>query len=256
MKRLMILSLCLLMMASFAGCGSHTYFDTWSADLNQHWHDCMDCDDEQDRGDHELNEEGYCAVCGAYVYANEDGSANVITFDNYGSMLTNAEYDAEGQLYYLQRFENAYYEDGNLKLMKEYVYDSAFDEPGVERMVTEQEFQPCENTDNGEVYCSTTISYDESGKSVMTYDEGGLAISLETYDTEDNLIMEETYEYIYDNNDNMINQKTYTNGTLSSENPQTFDAEGNLIGYAFIYYNEDGSVKETNKYDGEGNEIE
>lgn len=212
--------------------------------------------DDKDRGDHELNEDGCCTVCGTNIYENIDGSFTVITYDNYGSTIANIEYDESREIYFFQRFENEYFEDGNPKTVKEYHYDAGMDEPGNERLVMEQEFLPCENSDNGDVYCAVSTTYGDTGKTVITSNEAGYALTLVEYDKNDEVVTETKMEYEFDDKGNLINQKDYTNGVISFENPHTYDEEGNLVEDTYIYYHEDGSVSETYTYDGEGNEIE
>ncbi len=257
---LAVVSGCMVALFLLVGCGQeqgheHSY-NIWSADAQNHWHTCSECDEKLDLGKHTLDEESMCSVCKSAVYSNEDGSKSVYIYDEHGHVAIQEDYDAQGTITYRQRFEIEYYEDGCIKHSKEYVYDILLNKDGEEVLSSETTFLHCENPENGEVYMSESIDYNDDGtKQICKYNEQSNLLLVTIYDASGNVTTVERYEYEYDDNGKCVKQATYVNDVISREIFYAYDEEGNEYESKQIYYDENGKKEKEYKYDAHGNEI-
>ncbi|MBQ6797353.1 MAG: hypothetical protein IJP10_04980 [Clostridia bacterium] len=225
MKRFVFAVLIVCICLSLSGCSHEHTFDTWSASPESHWHVCTECGERSDEGKHDIGEEYMCAVCGSGVYSAGDYGASVYTYDEHGYMSLQENYDAEGNVCYARRYENEYYNDGKIKSVKEY---NVHIESGDEVIAAESEFLRRENSENGDVYLSESITYEADGsKTCVTWGEHSYALSSVSYDANGNAVSSERYEY-------------------------EFDAEG---GVTRIHYNQNGEIVSKTRYDASGDEI-
>ncbi len=258
MKKILIMILALSMAAfTFAGCGEgdtdtshkHTAEGYWSADTENHWHNCTECGSKTDLGKHTFDEEEMCTACRATVYKNEDGSADVYVYDEQGSLSLQAGYDSDGEQTYIIRSINEYYDDGNVSAYKTYV-------DGV--LTDEATFLRCEDTENGEVYMAEYTAYNEDGsKNVEVYDEASNLLTITYYDSDGNITAVESNAYEFDDEGNRLRYTTYVNDKIDRDIFSFVSQNGEVLDSKCLYYNEEGQVESEYIYeyefDSEGN---
>lgn len=241
-KTLTVITLCFALTAFSVGCGAHTHEATaWKCDLQNHWQVCEDCGEEFNTGEHSLDEYGYCEKCGNSVSDYGDGTYEIMTYDEQGSLASQIIYDADGNSIEEIIYENEYFDDGNPKHCLEY-------RQGL--LTYEEKYEHCEHQEIAEVYMSEQISYDEDGsKTVMLCDEYSNPLSYISYDADGNVTNADIYEYIYDDEGNLSKQICRSNDVVSQESYYAVDADGNTYTAREIFYNDDGSVMYENTYE-------
>lgn len=92
---------------------------------------------------------------------------------------------------------------------------------------------------DGEVVCSTSVTYTESGRELLyTYPEGRTVTVLETWDGSGNLL---TREFIEE-------------GEVEYRTDYTYDEQGRLLSYTTVYTYEGSPLSCTYEYDDQGNQ--
>ena len=229
--------------------GEHVHQGQWSADLESHWFVCTDCGETVNLDAHDTDEYGYCAVCGKSVLDFGDGTYSVFSYDEQGVLCEDAYYDADGALLSRYRYVYEYYDDGNVKSEKDYIYDPAcYGEE--ELLVSESVFLYCEDPENGEVYQSECTMYSEDGSKTWTqYSENWEILQVVEYDTEGNELSVSRYEYQRDENGDCTYMAVYIDEVLDFEEFYTnTEFETGLITKQ-LYYNTDGSVLMSSEYE-------
>ena len=244
MKKILIMLLALSIAAfAFAGCGDknidppakHTANDYWSASPESHWHDCSECDDKTELGKHTFDENGECTVCRATVYENEDGSKDVYVYDEQGALTLQAGYDSNGEQTYIIRSVNEYYDDGNVSAYRTYI-------DGI--LTDEATFLRCKDPENGEVYMSEYIAYEEDGsKRVEKYDEASNLDTVTFYDAEGEITAVERNTYEFDGEGNRLRYTTYVNDKISRDIFSFVAENGEVLDSKCMYYDDNGETE-------------
>lgn len=170
---------------AFSACsGGHTHLssDPWEANLSKHWKTCTECQEHFEEGEHTLNEDDTCTVCGAEIIDWGD-SKSVYQFNENGDPLNTSDYDENGNLVSQILCRYTYDDSGNLTHAT----------TTTDGKVTEESSY---TTVNGESVISQMVSYLEDGsKSVCDYDENENAVRVTTYGA--NGEMEWQDEFVY-----------------------------------------------------------
>lgn len=240
---------------ALSGCGHKHDFDKRGGDLAHHWMECSECGEKDKVYIHTADEDGVCSGCGGSVFLEEDGSGYLSLYDEQGSMIWDAAYDANGETIYYSRYENEYYEDGNVRTVTSYYYDTAY-ETGREYCDGKSVFERCENPENGDVYLSQDTFYEETGAgSSVYYDELQQVLSYIEFDSNGKTLVEEIYNYFFDEQGNMTRCEITVNGRPGTESIYELDEDGITCETERIYYAEDGSVESRHTFDLRGNEL-
>ncbi len=244
MKKIsLILCLCLVFAMLFAACGGHGEtpetsdpttahehaLTQWAYDLANHWYVCA-CG-ETVTEPHNPDNFDVCQVCGVAAYDNGDGTYTIMTYDEQGTMDSQTDYDAEGNVIFQLIHTTKYYEDGNPHHTWEY-------HDGV--LLYEKIFLPCENPEHG-VYLSEDIIYQDDTKIVSILDENWNTLSLTTYDAAGAKTSEETYEYEFDEYGNVLKATCHKDGQLAMVREAYMGPDGMLYESGTTYY-EKGEV--------------
>lgn len=251
MKKTILLCLCLALVMLFAACGgqpetpetsasttaAHEHIPTeYSFDVHNHWYVCA-CG-ETITEPHNADNFDLCLGCGVASYDNGDGTYTLLTYDEFGSMNSQTDYDAEGNVTFQMIFTTEYYEDGNPKQTWEY-------HDGV--LLYEKLYLPCSDPEYGGVYLSEDITYQDDGKIVMILDENWNILSTTTYDLDGNKVSEETFEYEFDEYGNVLRTACYENGELILLRTAFMGPDGVVYDDCTTYY-ENGEVTNEIKY--------
>lgn len=243
-KHLTLLCICICAVLLFAGCAeTHTHDYDWYANAESHWQKCS-CGQQSEITAHAINEAGTCAVCNSDIYSNDDGTFSIYTYDSKNTLVRQADYDADGNRTYELRSDIEYYDDGNIKTVKDYENDV---------LISECTYLPCVDAVDAEVYLAEAIYYYEDGeKEVVLYNEDSNLLSVTYYDALGSVSSVERYEYEYDADGNCIKQTTYVDGVINREIFYKADSEGYFYEYRQVYYNEKGEVVEEYNFNANG----
>lgn len=259
MKKLIAIILTLIMVTAMTACTAHSHTETenWEVDSTGHWKVCQECGEKAQSGDHTLNDESKCTVCGVEILEWDD-SVSVHTFDEYGNLTRLADYDTHGELISDVVFKYEYDADGNITNTKEYI-DGQFANES-EFVVNDSENYIAKYTqynEDGSMFINeydsygnitVLISYDAEGnvdlqtdsqyaqdaegewyesactevygdgmKIEVEYNEQGDATSRLIYDADGNVTSDESWEYTYDENGFTTTMKEYVDGVLATE---------------------------------------
>lgn len=226
----------------YASC-DHEETLLWKANMEFHWQFCEACEEEKEQAEHVMDEFGYCDECDMTIFDNGDDTYCVMTYDEYGTMSSQIDYDEDGNVISEVLCENEYYEDGNPKHSMEYT-------DGV--LTYECFYLPLEDSESSDVYMSEEILYDGDTKTVSTYDVDWNLLTSIGYDEEGEVIYEDVYEYEFDEEGNVRIQVTYTNGIKSYEaSYEIGDDEEEYLVHE-VYYDEDGEIFDEYYYDKNG----
>jgi len=254
-----VLLACAMLISVLSACSSHSHTESgnWLADTTGHWKACDGCDEKLQSGEHTLNDESKCTVCGSEITDWGD-SISVSTYDEQENIIRMAEYDADGKLLTETVYEYEYDSDGNLKKSKETIdgrlsseteytvsdgesieakytqynedgsyFINEYDSNGnvikmidydAEGNVTLQ--TDCEYAQNGDgewYEVSRTEVYADGTKIEAEYNEQGDNTARTVYDADGNETSNETWEYTYDDNGFKATEKAYENGKLKEE---------------------------------------
>ena len=246
MKKIIITGI--LTAALLTGCGTqepahtHTAGEVWDWNGTEHWQIC-ECGEKMNAAAHAVGDDLICTGCGVEVWDMGDGAADVYSYDQYGNLLRNASFDAEGNITAEYRYEYEYANDGNILLSRSYV-DGVLQSEDSYAMGSDGEMIP--------VKC---VMYMEDG-SITTneYDEHGNVILVQSFDAEEKLTYEAHSEYaqdadggfyeaklteVYDNGEKIVAEYNIMGDILRRER---YDADGTLAGedtWAYSY-NEEG----------------
>ncbi len=203
-------------------------------DLEGHWNDCSDCGERENYQKHDLDDDNMCVVCGVAIYKNEDGSGSLCAYDEQGTMILMRDYDENGNMFFEQKSECEYYEDGNIKNMKTY-FDGVLD--------MEEQFLYVENSEFAAVYLASSTTYNEDGtKETFEYNENLEALRMIVYDASGAVKTIYRYVYEHDDNGNIIHQTIYANDIIYCEYFFAYDEDGGGGTTKQIDYDENGNV--------------
>lgn len=220
---------CLMMVMTSCSSHSHTTADSWEVDGTGHWKICEECEEKVEAGDHTLNEEEQCTVCGGYIYDFGD-SQSVYCYDAYDNLVKMADYDTEGTLISEITIEYEYDADGNVTREKQYVDGVLSDE--TEYVVSNGESQPVKYTGY----------YEDGTWFINEYDSHGNVVVMISYDADGNIEWQSNSEYAENSEGEWYEIKCTE---ISSD------------GTKYVYeYNEDGDLLNTTEYDADGNLVE
>lgn len=227
-KRLLsILLACALMLLTACGGHAHSAATGWVSDLENHWHVCDECGENFESAAHAL-EDGVCTVCGSEIIVWEDGSSQLITYNEYGDYTQLTLYAADGSVESEERYEYEYGADGNKIREKDYTNG-----------VLACEYEYAQNT-AGETYIAKDTYYYEDGtKSSSEYDATGNILHSASYAADGS--MESAYEYEYSDDGSWMSEKEYYGNTLSAVREYSVDTDGWQKLLTEKIYNEDGS---------------
>lgn len=173
----------------------------------------------------------------------------MLSFDAQGDLYLQELYDAEGTLLWRQRSEVEYYDDGNVKFCKEYIYDPGAGITG-EMLSSESLYLPTEQDDEVEIYMSERIDYMEDGSKIhCVFDEKNYLISTTTYEADGSVSSVERHETEYDENGICIRQLVYINDVLDTEYCYMPLADGDSVMTKFALYNEDRTIMKLVTYE-------
>ena len=213
-KTLFMLLLCVLLAAQSA-CA-----EAWDRDPHEHWRtDAAGA--RTDAAAHTLDEAGHCAVCMSDFWHSEDGSCDIYSMNEAGSIAAYSCYAADGRLLLDERYS--------------YTYDAA-----------------------GAVTEMTIASYNsETGRSMTVYNAQGDLTASQSLAEDGTILSEARYEYEYDQNGVKLGEKVYENERLAAESVYTIVTDDfGTWSYESMttYYEEDGS-RYIVEYDMGGNEL-
>ena len=229
---------CLILGLALTACGHRHELTEWTLNAQNHWYTCA-CGEQVDTAAHELNDENMCTVCQAAVYAEDDGTFSVLTYDEQGTMNSFMVYGDDGMVLSHQQQISEYYEDGNPKYTQ-WIIDGM--------LQNESFYEPCENPEYG-VYLRKSIDYLEDGSKIVTvYAEDFIIESVTTLDAAGNEVEATSYEYEYDEAGNQIYMAAYTNDIISQETMSFLGDDGNMYDSAIIFYDEYGVITDENTY--------
>lgn len=260
---LAIILSCFLIVTAMTACSAdnaepHTHTEAllWTANGTSHWKTCDTCDEKLQTGDHALNDESVCTVCGNTVYDFGD-FIGVYTYDRYDNLTWFAEFDGNGKLNSETVYEYVYDADGNITSSKTYtdgqltdeseytvingesvivkctgynedgtVLVSEYDENGNAIKVTGysaggdveylSEMEYARNGDGEWYQAKSSETYADGSKLQMEYNEKGYTVSSVRTEA-DGTVLRNNWEYTYDENGYLQTEKVYTNGVLEQE---------------------------------------
>ena len=199
---------------------THTPAD-WGVAPMEHWYTCSECGEMVVEA-HNTDADGFCEGCTLTICDNEDGTFNLMGYDMWGGLAIDLWMTETGTVMSELRYENEYDDEGNVLHGMTYV-------DGVLASETFYEV--------GDVhYMCQEISYDETGKTVTSYNEHMYATGASVYDAQGNLISEEEYVYEYDDAGNVIYTASYVGGELTFENAEMMGPDGNMYTQFIRYY--------------------
>lgn len=223
MKKLFtIMIACAILLTVMTACSSHSHTETgnWLADATGHWKLCEGCDEKLQTGDHTMNDEFRCTVCGSEIIDWGD-SVSVQIYDEHDNIIRMTDYDADGNLISETVNEYEYDANGNLTKDKQYIDGQLSGE--TEYTVTDGESVPAKYT----------YYYEDGGKFVNEYDSNGNIIKLTEYDADGNVDMQIISEYAQNSDGEWYESactETYSDGMkIEAEYNEYDDATSRVI---------------------------
>lgn len=224
---------------------SHTESEDWVVDSVSHWKTCEGCDEKLQSGNHTLNDESKCTVCGSELIDWGD-YLSIYTYDEHDNPIRMADYDADGKLLTETVYDYEYDSDGNLKKSKETIDG---------RLNCETEY----TVSDGESIEAKYTQYNEDGSYFINeYDGNGNVVKLIDYDAKGNVTLQTDSEYAQNGDGEwyeVSRTEVYADGTkIEAEYNEYGDNTGRTV------YDADGNVESTESweytYDGNGNKVE
>lgn len=260
MNKLFSVALSLVMiLAVMTACSSHTHTEgeNWEADPTGHWKLCGECGEKTRSGEHTLNDESRCTVCGSEIMKWEE-AVSVFTYDSHENIIRMAGYDADGNL----RSENVnkyeYDDNGCLTKAEEYVdgqfftaseytvrdgesiltkfthynedgskFFNEYDIYGNVTVIIDYDAEGnvnlqsnsryTENSDGRWYRAACTEIYSDGTKIEEEYEKSGFTTSRVVYDADGSITSTESWEYTYDENGYITTEKAYVEGVLETQ---------------------------------------
>lgn len=259
-KRIALIFSCMMILGAMTACAgghTHTENDKWETDSKEHWKQCDDCEEKTEIGEHTLNDESKCTVCGSEIIDFGD-TVSVYTYDEQGNITRIAEYDAENNLVSDIANEFEYDSDGNILKEAQYIdgklcgeaeytvadgesiptkytgyyedgskYVNEYDSYGNNaKMISynadgtvelQIESQYAQGTDGEWYEVNRTESYSDGTKIECEYNEQTDILTRVCYDADGNKSRTETWEYTYGADGNKSTEKYYVEGVITQE---------------------------------------
>lgn len=253
MKKKNVIISTVLAAALLAGCGGepqtqpqnqtgdhvHIAQEVWDWNGTEHWKPC-ECGEKMDAAAHKLGDDLRCADCGVEVWAMDDGSADTSLYDQYGNVVRNAWFDAEGNILSESRYENEYDDAGNL-LSSRFYSDS----------VLQNEDAYTVNAD-GESVIEKTVMYYEGGCTINEYDQYGNMVHMRDEDEAGNVNAESWSEYTMDADGGFYESKLTERLAEGGKLEAIYNIQGDIM--VRIWYDANDSVTREDSWEYEYNE--
>ena len=251
-----VLCVAALASLSLSGCRHEHSFAGWQAGANTHWHECIECKEKLDETAHSFDEFTVCTECGASVYKGDDGSVSIYTYDKYGGLIRDIEYDPDGKMIYSYRYEIEYDAVGYAVKSKEYTCD-ILNGSGKEYLSMEMTFKPVEGSENGDVYATTETFYREDGSGTSyEYDEKLGVTKSVVFDSKGNITETKEYDYELDDKGEVVKETVKSNGILIRESFYEDDGAGGRYVAKDLIYDASGKVTDELYFNMYGEEID
>lgn len=225
-----------LVLGTMTACSGHTHSlnDEWKADSKSHWKVCEECGETAESGEHTVNDESICTVCGSEIFDYGD-SVSIFNYDEQGNVTRMADYDADGSL--ISEMVNEYEYDSDGNIIKETQYIDGVISGEAEYSIVE-----------GMSVATKYIGYNEEGsKFINEYDSAGNVIKMIYYDTDGNVELQTDSQYAQNADGEWYEEKcaeSYSDGTK-------VECEYNENGDAItrVFYDADGNKSETETWE-------
>lgn len=219
----------LVMALLLCACGHSHTAEGWQVSGTGHWKECG-CGEKFSQGDHELDDELFCKVCGAEVFVWDDGT-DVNLYDQNGNPIHSMSFDSDGNMTYDFATEYIYDEDGNILTEKTYDFGTLQDEIVYV---------------DGEVV-SVMSYYDEGCRTLLTYDENGNLVTKTSYDGNGNVIGEDYSEFALTADGEWYESRCTSIDTNGSKYIGEYNEWEDQI--AWITYTPDGVMDNNERYE-------
>ena len=199
---------------------NHVAVGAWERNATEHWHLCED-GEKTDVGEHTLDDEDVCTVCGSVFWfmidEDEEGFyfVYVLDFDSHGELVRYTLYNGEGTALKEGVCDIVYDDDGNKVLEK--VYENG-------ALIQELFYEVNENGS----YRAKEYYYEEFGLSIYyEYNEFEDPTLCRSYDETGEVILYAVWEYVTDEDGNYYMSKyteyDYTAETIIIEEHNSHD---------------------------------
>ena len=214
-------------------------YDSW-----EHWYVC-DCG-KTVYETHWQDADGRCRICGITLQKYASGYYDILIYDDHGTLISETNYDNDGNVIGWETTEVEYFSDGNLK----YTYTRTPEGRDYEVFYTHRE--------NGEgVRCDYRIYHEPDGcYQVHNWDSLENIVKITGYNSqgEPQWVEDRIYEYAPDGGS--VHLTCLKDGVISEIRDYLITADGTqLITYSAQYWNGEIESVSTWEYDGEGNII-
>lgn len=229
MKKRVMSILLVSALTLLTGCGGHTHSAQggWEVNAKEHWQVC-ECGETVNTAAHTLDENNLCTVCGSEVTVWEDGSGQVMVYNENGDLIRIIYYAADGSVEAEETYEYEYDADGNITLETNYRNGA---------LAAQLEYAL---NDAGERYIVRSGNcFEDGSKDTTEYDEAE-NVTYSAYYNADGSV-EFAYAYEYNEDASWISEKEYFGEKLVAERTYAVDGDGVQQRLTEVLYNEDGS---------------
>lgn len=209
MKKIVML-LCALLIVTLASAEEHVCQPSGlvDMDLSERWELC-ECGERLNVTQHVWVTDEWgdqlCSVCGAQQYLWDDGTLELCGVDEYGSVVRQISWDADGAV--TMDLSTVYQYDAEGHLMSAWYYEG-------EVLYAESEFAL--DAEGYEWENRAIVYYDDGSMSVTEYNEQGDEILVAFY-LDGVLEAELRYEYTYDEQGRVTRMRTFSDGAVIEE---------------------------------------
>lgn len=230
-KTILALALCLVVLVSCKK--SHTHENCeWVADNLGHYLSCSKGNERINAGEHTVNDEHICTVCGAEVIAFSPKNLEITVFNEFGFAKTYTSYYGSNIVY---REETKFEKSGDTYTGYK-IYSG-------EDLVEEGKFASV-NAD-GYVLSQKTQYYEDGEYSIYLYNEHGDYTKCTDYNKNGEEISVTEREFVYNENGICIQRKSYEDDLLISERLYEETSDGKNRIKSETYYFSDGTKEVT-----------
>lgn len=227
----------------FAGCANEPAPETetaeWDRNATEHWQ-LDENGEKQNAGEHELDDQNNCTVCGCGIVELGDGSILVGNYDEEYRVLRETYYTVDGQVDKDLTYSYTFDEEGNMVTL-------AIRENG--ELVVDSLFAP---GSDGFPVLVTEIVYNEEGRTVSEYSEN-FCVGYTTYSKDGDLLVVSEHELSEDKDGYKYISKEIMTDYRNNTKTETEYNEYGYITVLFIYELKDGAEElihtEVNEYD-------
>ncbi len=239
LKFIIALMLCLVVLAACKKGHTHENCE-WVADTQGHYLICTENTERLNVGEHTLDEDHVCTVCGARVVAFSPKSLGITVFNEFGFEKTYTSYYGSNIVY---RTVTEFETDGSAYKGYRIYRDKVLVEEGKFASVTSDDY-----------ILSQRTTYDADGEyNVYIYNDHGDYTKRTHYDKNGNEIDVTEREFVYDENGIRIQRKSYDDGFLYRDIIYEATPDGESRKKVDTYYYSDGD-KEVMYFDENENE--